>query len=147
MTLTQVGIISHLLTAKNVVDFVNLAVRVSVGNPVGLNRSPLVAALLKLHFGIADLLYQRNADAGIRVGRSQTLLRATSAGGRINIVQWLIDSEEKECSRKHDGKTPPHLEQRMDYQGRTYLSTPRTKMTGSATTDRAHRFSPPCVRI
>ncbi|KAH9011723.1 ankyrin repeat-containing domain protein, partial [Lactarius deliciosus] len=53
--------------------------------------SPLVAALRSGDLHIAELLYQRGADLGIRDDSNKTLLHAASGGGYVDIVQWLFD--------------------------------------------------------
>jgi hypothetical protein len=73
-----------------------------VNAPLGLNRSPLAVALYKGHFGVANLLHQCGADVGIRGGRNRTFLHASSARGRIDIVQWLLDHDNKANSQYND---------------------------------------------
>ena len=92
-----------------------------LGNPVGRNRSPLVAALLKRHLGIAGV--------DIMGGQNRTLHHAASAGRCIDIVQWLIDLRKKRILGNTTPRRHPNLERRMGYESRAYLATSRTRMT------------------
>ncbi|KAH9046358.1 ankyrin repeat-containing domain protein [Lactarius deliciosus] len=83
-----------------------------VTGPVGRNPSPLVAALGNRHFDIAELLYQRGIDLGIRDDNNKTLLHAASEGGYVDIVQWLFDH-----SVPANSKTPLYLAEANGHQG------------------------------
>ena len=74
----------------------------------GLNRSPLVAALLKKHFHTAHLLYQRGAKLDIRGIDNITPLHAASHDGFIGIAQWLLAHGGDPNSRNDRGQTPLH---------------------------------------
>jgi ankyrin repeat protein len=56
---------------------------------VGLNKSPLAAALYRRHFQIADLLHQHGAVLPIGANGC-TLLHAASADGLVDVAQWLL---------------------------------------------------------
>jgi ankyrin repeat protein len=56
---------------------------------VGLNKSPLAAALYRRHFQIADLLHQHGAVLPIG-GNGRTLLQAASKDGLVDVAQWLL---------------------------------------------------------
>jgi ankyrin repeat protein len=77
--------------------------------------SPLVAALYKRHFDIAELLYQHGADVGIRGYKRRTILHAASAGGFVDIVQWLLDRCVAVHSRQDNQETPLHLAEANGY--------------------------------
>jgi ankyrin repeat protein len=71
--------------------------------------SPLVAALHKRHFDIAELLYQHGAHVGIRGYENRTLLHAASAEGFVDIAQWLLDHCVDAHSQQGNYETPLHL--------------------------------------
>ncbi|KAN0134769.1 hypothetical protein V8E53_007554 [Lactarius tabidus] len=71
--------------------------------------SPLVAALHKRHFHVAEVLYQRGADVGITGRGNQTLLHAASVDGSADIAEWLLAHGADAMSRQDDGDTPLHL--------------------------------------
>jgi ankyrin repeat protein len=75
----------------------------------GWYLSPLVAALHKRHFDIAELLYQHGAHVGIRGYENRTLLHAASAGGFVDITQWLLDRCVDAHSQQDNHETPFHL--------------------------------------
>jgi ankyrin repeat protein len=56
---------------------------------VGLNMSPLVAALYSRHIQVAQLLLQHGAVLPIRAN-GRTLLHAASADGLVDVAQWLL---------------------------------------------------------
>ena len=62
-----------------------------VTGQVGRNPTPLVAALLRRHFGIADLLCQAGADLCIRGTYDMTLLHTASSEGLVDVANWLFD--------------------------------------------------------
>jgi len=76
---------------------------------LGQNCSPLAAALHKRHFDIAELLYQRGADMGIRGDENRTLLHGASADGFVDIAQWVLAHGTDINSRDDNGETPLHL--------------------------------------
>ncbi|KAH9046343.1 ankyrin repeat-containing domain protein [Lactarius deliciosus] len=79
-----------------------------VGQNPSLDPSPLVAALRNQHFDIAELLYQRGIDMGIRDGDNQTLLHAASAGGYVDIAKWLFEHGAPSNSQQGSHETPPY---------------------------------------
>ena len=56
----------------------------------GRNHSPLVAALYKWHFDVAELLYQRGAAVDVPGHRNRTPLQVSSADGLLDIARWLL---------------------------------------------------------
>ena len=56
----------------------------------GLNHSPLVAALHKRNFDIAEMLYDHGAALDVEGLDQQTPLHAASLGGLTDIVDWLL---------------------------------------------------------
>ena len=62
-----------------------------VTGQVGRNPTPLVAALHRRHFDIADLLHQAGADLCIRGDGDMTLLHAASSEGFVDVANWLFD--------------------------------------------------------
>ncbi|KAH9069639.1 hypothetical protein EDB83DRAFT_2582967 [Lactarius deliciosus] len=79
-----------------------------VNATVGLNKSPLVAALHNGHIQVAELLYQH--DAVPRIGyRRCTLLHAASEDGLKDVAQWLLDIGADANAQKNDHTTPLHL--------------------------------------
>ena len=71
--------------------------------------SPLVAALHKHHFDIAELLYQHGADVGFRGNKNRTLLHASSETGIVDTTQWLLDHYVDGHSRRDNHEAPLHL--------------------------------------
>ena len=76
---------------------------------LGRCLSPLVAALYKRHFDIAQLLYQRGADLYITDYRNRTLLHAASVDGSVDIAQWLFAHGVDAMLQQEDCTTPLHL--------------------------------------
>ncbi|KAH9167691.1 hypothetical protein EDB89DRAFT_2232237 [Lactarius sanguifluus] len=75
---------------------------------VGLNKSPLAAALGNKHIQVAELLHQHGAV--LHVGyKSRILLHAASEDGLVNVVRWLLNIGADANARRHDRKTPLHL--------------------------------------
>ena len=77
--------------------FYDLAKRLIARNPEHVNAmggqmvTPLVAALSRNHFRVADLLHQHGADVSVR-GKSQTTpLHEASFAGLVDVVVWLLD--------------------------------------------------------
>jgi len=77
--------------------FYDLAEYLVVKNPEHVNGrggrmvTPLVAALHRRHFRVADLLHGHCADVNVRGASEWTALHATSNGGLVDIVRWLLD--------------------------------------------------------
>jgi ankyrin repeat protein len=53
--------------------------------------TPLVAALRRKHFRIAELLHRHGADVNIRDKSNGTFLQAACIDGIPDIVQWLLN--------------------------------------------------------
>lgn len=75
----------------------------------GRNHSPLVAALHKQHFDIAEQLLQHHADVDVRGQESRTPLHAASAGGLSDVTEWLLDHAADSNAVQDDLLTPLHL--------------------------------------
>ena len=77
--------------------FYDLAEHLVVKNPEHVNArggrmvTPLVAALHRGHFRVADLLHGHCADINARGASEGTALRAASIDGLVDIVRWLLD--------------------------------------------------------
>ncbi|KAH9025094.1 ankyrin repeat-containing domain protein [Lactarius pseudohatsudake] len=103
--------------------FRDLAAHLVAENPqhvtslVGRNPSPLVAALRSGDLHIAELLYQRGADLGIRDDSNRTLLHAASEGGYVDIVKWLFDHSIPANSQQDYPETPLYLTEANGHQG------------------------------
>jgi hypothetical protein len=57
----------------------------------GRMETPLVAALCRKHFEIAELLHRNGADVDVRDNSNDTLLCEACRGGAPDIVQWLLN--------------------------------------------------------
>ena len=75
----------------------------------GLNHSPLVAALHKRHFDVAELLFQHGAAVDITGYGRQTPLHAASADGLADVAQWLLDHGADANSVQESHSTPLNL--------------------------------------
>jgi len=71
--------------------------------------TPLVAALRRKHFQIAELLLQNGADINVRRIRERTMLHVASVDGLVDTVRWLLNHGADVNSRQDDGWTPLHL--------------------------------------
>jgi len=77
--------------------FYDLAEHLVVKNPEHLNArggqmvTPLVAALHRKHFRVADLLHGYRSDVNIRGMVEHTPLLAASQDGLVDIIRWLLD--------------------------------------------------------
>ena len=72
----------------------------------GLNHSPLVAALYKGHFDVADLLYQHGAAVDVTCYERRTPLQAASMDGLIDVARWLLDHGADANLQENDHRTP-----------------------------------------
>ena len=72
----------------------------------GLNYSPLVAALHKRHFDIAELLHWRGAAVDVSGCYYQTPLIAASVDGLIDVARWLLDRGTDANSQQFCDQTP-----------------------------------------
>ena len=75
---------------------------------VGLNKSPLVAALYNKHIRVATLLHQHGADMRTSFG-GRTLLHAASKDGMLDVAQWLLNMGADANAQQEDRRTPLHL--------------------------------------
>ena len=74
----------------------------------GCNHYPLVAALYKGHFDVAELLLQHGASINVTGHGDQTLLQAASVDGRSDIARWLLENGADTHSQRDDS-APIHL--------------------------------------
>ena len=72
---------------------------------VGLNKSPLVAALRNEHVQVAELLNQHGAvlPSGYN---GRTLLHAASADGLVDVTKWLLDIGADANAQTESRRTP-----------------------------------------
>ena len=75
---------------------------------VGLNKSPLVAALCNRHIHVAMLLRQHGAVLHTSYG-GRTLLHAASKDGMLDVAQWLLNIRADANAQQEDRRTPLHL--------------------------------------
>ena len=76
-----------------------------VNATVGLNKSPLVAALCNGHVQVAELLHLHGAVLPIGYN-GRTLLHAASADGLADVAQWLLDIG-ADANAQVDGRRTP----------------------------------------
>ena len=75
-----------------------------VNATVGLNKSPLVAALRNGHVQVAELLY---LHAVLPIGyNGRTLLHAASASGLADVAEWLLEIGADVDARADSRRTP-----------------------------------------
>ena len=74
----------------------------------GFYVSPLVAALAKGYFKIAELLYRHGANVDVKGYLSGTPLFGASCPGRLEITQWLLHRGADPNLLDRDGWTPLH---------------------------------------
>ena len=92
--------------------FYDLAERLVTKHPVqtnalgGHNLFPLLAALSKKHFRIANLLYQHGAVVDAQCHDQGTPLHAASHHGQADIMRWLINHGADTNARDCGGFTP-----------------------------------------
>jgi hypothetical protein len=85
--------------------FYDLAEHLVGKNPEQINArggqlvSPLVAALYRKHFQVAELLHRNGADVNVRGYVRSPSLQTACVDGRIDIVRWLVDHGGCECPR------------------------------------------------
>ena len=75
---------------------------------VGLNKSPLGAALCNRHIRVATLLHQHGAVLRVSYG-GRTLLHAASKDGMLDVAQWLLNVGADANAQQEDRRTPLHL--------------------------------------
>ena len=77
--------------------FYALAEHLVVKNPEhaivrgGRMVTPLVAALSRSHFRVADLLHEHGSDINVRGAWERTPLHVASCDGLVDVVRWLLD--------------------------------------------------------
>ena len=74
----------------------------------GLLATPLVAALNRGHFQIAELLHRHGADVNVWGYRGHTPLRTACQLEALNIVQWLLDHKADVNAQSISFWTPLH---------------------------------------
>ncbi|KAH9019918.1 ankyrin repeat-containing domain protein [Lactarius deliciosus] len=75
---------------------------------VGLNESPLAAALSNKHIQVAELLHQH--DAVLHISHSShTLLHAASEDGLMDVTKWLLSIGANANAQLDNHTTPLHL--------------------------------------
>ena len=57
----------------------------------GMMTTPLVTALHRGHFQIAELLHRHGADVNLRDKQDYTLLHGACENGILNVIQWLLN--------------------------------------------------------
>ena len=80
-----------------------------VNADVGLNKSPLVAALRNRHIQVAELLHRHGANLHVMGSQSRTILHAASKDGFMDVAQWLLKAGADASARQDDHTTPLHL--------------------------------------
>jgi ankyrin repeat protein len=92
--------------------FYDLAVHLVVKNPEHVNSrggrmiTPLIAALHRGHYRVADLLHRHCADMNARGASERTVLHVAARDGLVDIVQWLLDHGADVNARNVHGNTP-----------------------------------------
>jgi ankyrin repeat protein len=76
-----------------------------VNATVGLNMSPLAAALRNRHIQVAELLCQHGAVLPIGTN-GRTLLHAASADGLVDVAQWLLNMDADANAHETGLRTP-----------------------------------------
>jgi len=72
-------------------------------------QSPLVAALYKKHFRVAELLLEHDADANVCDHKERVLLHAVSTEGNVEVGKWPLDHGADANAHQDDPRTPLHL--------------------------------------
>jgi len=73
----------------------------------GINHSPLVAALHKRHFDVAELLYQRGAVVDVTGYDNRTPLISTAIDGFADVARWLLAHGANANWQEHDAHRTP----------------------------------------
>jgi ankyrin repeat protein len=95
--------------------FHDLAKHLAVKHPEHVNArdarlvSPLVAALSREHFEVAELLHEHGADVNVRGNGGRMSLHVASRSGLVGTARWLLNHGADANAQKHDGWTPLHL--------------------------------------
>jgi hypothetical protein len=71
--------------------------------------TPLVAALRRRHFRVADLLHKHSSDVNARGEWGATVLHGASIDGLVDIVRWLLDHGADVDARDAYNFAPLHL--------------------------------------
>jgi ankyrin repeat protein len=106
--------------------FRDLAAHLVAKHPQHVNSNgsqcppPLVAALYKRNFDIAELLYQHGADVGIRGYEDRTVLHAASEGGFVDVAQWVLDHPVDAHSQQNNHETPIQMDGRLVHHKSVY---------------------------
>ena len=101
--------------------FYDLAEHLVVKNPEHVNAmggqmvSPLIAALHRRHFRVADLLHTHGSDIHARDRCGGTVLHGASSDGLVDVVQWLLGHGADVNARDVDDFTPLHLCRTLRY--------------------------------
>ena len=74
----------------------------------GLMGTPLVAAMARKHFRIAEFLLRNGADVDARDPFTETLLYVACNDGALDFVLWLLDHGADVNARCREGCTPLH---------------------------------------
>jgi ankyrin repeat protein len=100
--------------------FYDLVEHLTIKNPAGvtaeggLMKTPLVAALYRKDFRVAELLYQHGADIDVRDDYNRTPLYTASWVGLASVAQWLLNRGAN-VNAQHIGLlTPLHVAAGMD---------------------------------
>jgi len=94
--------------------FYDLAKQLIAKNPEHVNAeggrmvTPLVAALYRDHFRVADLLHRHGADTNARGTLQRTPLHEASVSGLVDVVEWLLDHGADVNARNVFGSPPLH---------------------------------------
>ena len=80
-----------------------------VNASVGLNQSPLAAALYNNHLQVAEVLRQHGASLDVIGHRGCTLLHAASSDGKTDVAQWLLNIGANANAEDDKYITPLHL--------------------------------------
>ena len=80
-----------------------------VNDRVGVNKSPLAAALYNRRIQVAELLLQHGAVLDIIYYQGRTLLHAASEDGFMDVAQWLLNMGASATAQRDDDRTPLHL--------------------------------------
>ena len=94
--------------------FYDLAERLIMKHPEqvnargGLNLSPLLAALYKRQFRVANLLYMHGATVDVQDSHDNTPLHEASKYGKVDMMCWLLEHGAHANHRNSVRRTPLH---------------------------------------
>ena len=92
--------------------FYDLVERLIMKHPEQVNArgghilTPLLAALYKKHFGVANLLYSHGAAVDVQGYSKRTPLRAVSLDGHVDMMRWLLNHGADPNAPDDSGLTP-----------------------------------------